>query len=247
MKAIILAAGKGTRFASEKTKVLHCIAGKPLVLHVVEKAKMLGVGQPIVVLGYQGEAVREALQHIPGVQFAWQREQRGTGHAVQMALPFLGREEDDVLILYGDVPCLALATLQHLRIVHETAKNTLTLLTAVVEEPRWYGRILKDEKGQLLAIREAKDAIPEELQIKEINSGIMLVQSSFLRMALRHLAPKNQQGEYYLTDIVEMAVQEGKRVGTVIIDDPREIQGVNSLEELEEAQGIDAQQVREQQ
>ncbi|MDP3639775.1 MAG: NTP transferase domain-containing protein [Nanoarchaeota archaeon] len=245
MKAIILAAGKGTRFASEKTKVLHCIAGKPLVLHVVEKAKMLGVQQPIVVLGYQGEAVREALQHVPGVQFAWQREQLGTGHAVLMALPLLGGDEDEVLILYGDVPCLALATLQHLRIVHETAKNTLTLLTAVLDNPKWYGRIIKDNKKQLLAIREAKDANAEELRITEINSGIMLVQSSFLRTALLHLVSKNKQGEYYLTDIVEIAVREGRQVGTVLVDDPREIQGVNSLEELEEAQGIVAQQIGE--
>ena len=241
MKAIILAAGKGIRFLSEKTKLLHCIGHKPLVVHVVEKAKMLGVGQPIVVLGYQGEAVREALQHVPGVQFAWQREQLGTGHAVQMALPLLEKEEDDVLILYGDVPCLSLATLQHLRVVHETAKNTLTLLTAVLDDPKWYGRIIKDNKKQLLAIREAKDANAKELQIKEINSGIMLVQSSFLRTALQQLVPKNQQGEYYLTDIVEIAVQERKRVGTVIVDDSREIQGVNSLEELEEAQSIGAQ------
>ncbi len=234
MKAIILAAGKGTRFRAEKVKVLHEILNKSLIQYMVELADAVGAQEKIVIVGYQGDEVIKSLQHIPNLRFVWQREQKGTGHAVMMAVPLLQNDSGDALILYSDVPGLRKETITAFLEEQQRTKNVLTILTAVLPDPKWYGRILKDKKGKVLGIREAKDCTEEELKIKEINSGIMVVKIPFLLQALKQLTDQNGQHEYYLTDIVGIACKEKKKVGTFQITDPDEIKGVNSLEELEE-------------
>ncbi|MBS3165725.1 NTP transferase domain-containing protein [Candidatus Woesearchaeota archaeon] len=234
MQAVILAAGKGTRFQSDKAKVLHEISGKPLVKYVVELADSLGINEKIVVVGHQGKEVERSLDTIKGVHFAWQEQQMGTGHAVMMAKPYLDPKENDVLILYGDVPGLRKETLLKLIAEHIFQRNILTVLTAELEGPKWYGRILRDNLGRVLGIREAKDATAEELLIKEINSGIMVINIPFLLSALDNLSSNNDQKEYYLTDLVEIACKRRLSVGALIVADSDEIKGVNSVEELEE-------------
>src|SRR3989338_8149844 len=214
LQAVILAAGKGKRFPGAKPKVLQEVVGKPLITHVFALAVALGITKKIVVIGHLGEQVQQQLSSEKNLSFVWQREQLGTGHAVKMAIPYL-EKESAVLILYGDVPALKKETLQRLIAEHEHKKNALTILTASLREPKWYGRILKDKEGKVLGIREAKDCSAEELQIKEINSGIMVVESEFLFSALEKVKNTNQQGEYYLTDIVAIACHESKAVSTL--------------------------------
>ncbi|MBI2666001.1 NTP transferase domain-containing protein [Candidatus Woesearchaeota archaeon] len=237
MQAIILAAGKGKRFPGDKPKVLQQVAGRSLLQHVILLVNTLGIARKVVVIGHLGEQVQQGLSQEKDLFFAWQKEQLGTGHAVKMALPHL-KKSHGVLILYGDVPALRKETVRQLITEHQHKRNTLTILTASLQDPKWYGRILKDTNGKVLGIREAKDCTVEELQIKEINSGIMVVETVFLYSALEKLRPNNQQGEYYLTDIVELACQEGKAVSTVITPDEDEIKGVNSPEELIEMEKI---------
>ena len=240
MKAIILAAGKGTRFASERTKVLQKLGGKTLLQLVIELADAVGITEKIIVIGYQGKEVQQSLARIAGISgilFVWQRKQQGTGHAVMMAKPFL-KEPEEILILYGDVPALRRETLQKLLVIHRTQKNSLTLLTAELKDPAWYGRILRDKKKTVIGIREAKDCSAEELKINEINSGIMVVDSSFLCSALNKINNNNEQKEYYLTDMVQIACREGKKVGACTVYDEEEIKGINSMEELEEMRKI---------
>src|SRR3989338_5820437 len=238
MQAVILAAGKGTRFHSDKAKVLHEIFGKPLVQFVVELADSLGINEKIVVVGYQGKEVEKSLDTIKGVHFAWQEQQLGTGHAVMMVKPYLNPQENDLLVLYGDVPGLRKETLLQLIAEHKSQRNVLTVLTAELEDPKWYGKILRNHLGRVLGIREVKDATAEELQIKEINSGIMVINIPFLLSALDKLSRNNDQQEYYLTDLVEIACKQGLRVGALMVEDSDEIKGVNSVEELEEMGNI---------
>lgn len=237
LQAVILAAGKGKRFLGEKPKVLQQVAGKTLIKQVINFAHLLGVAKNVVVIGHLGEQVKQELQQEKNLSFAWQKEQLGTGHAVKMALPLLEKNKE-VLILYGDVPALRKETLQKLIATHHHQQNTLTLLTANLKNPKWYGRILRNAKNEIFCIREAKDCSAEELETKEINSGILIVQRAFLESALEKLQPNNQQGEYYLTDIVSMACQQGKVVSAVITDDEDEIKGVNSPEELAEMEKV---------
>ncbi|MBT4538816.1 NTP transferase domain-containing protein [Candidatus Woesearchaeota archaeon] len=230
MQALILAAGKGTRFSDEKSKVLHEVNGISLVKHVINLVDSVGIQKKVVVIGHQGEAVQKHLQDSPNILFAWQHEQKGTGHAVMMAETFLSFDQD-VLILYGDVPALKEETIRKLLNEHQTSKNQVTILSANLDNPKWYGRIVRED-GEIVAIREMRDASDEELKIKEVNSGIYVVNGEFLLNALSKITSNNQQGEYYLTDIVEIACIEGKRVGSHTIDHGDEIKGVNSMEEL---------------
>ena len=172
----------------------------------------------------------------PDVSYVWQREQKGTGHAVLMAKEHI--DDSDVLVLYGDVLGIRADTIHQLVKEHKLKGNTVTILTAVLEDPKWYGRILKNDLGSVTAIREAKDCSEQELLVNEINSGIIIVKGDFLRSALSRLQPKNTQGEYYLTDVVEIAVRDGLKVGSMIVSDNDEIKGVNSTEELEEMEKI---------
>ncbi len=226
LNIVILAAGKGTRMYSEKPKVLHALAGKPLLRHVLDCAAELKPRQICVIYGHGGDAVPEAMpQH--SARFVVQEPQLGTGHAVQQAMPYL-TDDGDTLVLYGDVPLVQHGTLHQM----QQAGGGLVLLTINLDNPAGYGRILRNEQGDVLGIVEEKDATPEQREINEVNTGILLVPTKDLRGWLAKLHNKNSQGEYYLTDIVSMAVQQGMAVHTVQPAHEWEIHGVNSKLQL---------------
>jgi len=226
LNIVILAAGKGTRMRSEKPKVLHKLAGKPLIQHVLDCASDLKPQKICVVYGHGGEAVPEAMQKY-AANFVIQEPQLGTGHALQQAMPLL---DDDglTMVLYGDVPLIQHSTLHQMG----QAGSGLVLLTVHLANPAGYGRILRDSQGDVLGIVEEKDATPEQREIQEVNTGILLAPTQKLRAWLAKLQNRNSQGEYYLTDIVSMAVQQGVTVHTVQPTHEWEIHGVNSKSQL---------------
>ena len=226
LNIVILAAGKGTRMYSEKPKVLHVLAGKPLVQHVLDCATALQPQQVCVVYGHGGEAVPQAMQQYPA-KFVIQEPQLGTGHAVQQAMPHLA-DAGQTLVLYGDVPLIQHSTLHQML----QAGGGLVLLTVDLDNPAGYGRIVRDEQGDVLSIVEEKDASPEQRDIREVNTGILLAPTGKLREWLANLKDDNAQGEYYLTDIVGMAVRQGVAVHTVQPAHAWEIHGINSKAQL---------------
>jgi len=225
---VILAAGQGTRMVSDLPKVLHCLAGRALVQHVVDAARRLGPHSLNVVIGHGAEQVRATVTG-PDLNWVLQERQLGTGHAVQQALPALA-EQGATLILYGDVPLVREATLR--RLIGIADAGAVALLTVKLAEPTGYGRILRDHNGQVAAIVEHKDARPEQLEIREVNTGIMAVPTPELRQWLGRLDNDNAQGEYYLTDIIAMAVADGIGVEPVIAADENEVAGVNNRSQL---------------
>lgn len=226
LNIVILAAGKGTRMYSDKPKVLHSLAGKPLVQHVLDRARELQPHQICVIYGHGGDAVPSAMQQY-GAIFALQEPQLGTGHAVQQALPHLS-DESRTLVLYGDVPLTQPETLQQM----QQAGDGLVLLTVNLDNPTGYGRIVRNGQGRVECIVEQKDANAEQLKIKEVNTGIVLAPTAKLREWLGKLQNNNAQGEYYLTDIVAMAVQQGVSVHTVQPAQVWEVEGINSKSQL---------------
>jgi bifunctional UDP-N-acetylglucosamine pyrophosphorylase/glucosamine-1-phosphate N-acetyltransferase len=226
LDVVILAAGKGTRMYSDKPKVLHSLAGKALVQHVVDCAQKLEPRQIIVVFGHGGEAVPQALD-CPQAKFVLQEPQLGTGHAVQQAMPHLD-DEGLTLVLYGDVPLIQHTTLHQM----QQAGDGLTLLTVNMDNPTGYGRIVRNELGDVVSIVEEKDASSEIREIKEVNTGILLSPTENLRDWLSLLRTNNAQGEYYLTDIVGMAVEAGIMVRTVQPGHEWEIHGINNKSQL---------------
>ncbi|MCK6548378.1 bifunctional UDP-N-acetylglucosamine diphosphorylase/glucosamine-1-phosphate N-acetyltransferase GlmU [Myxococcota bacterium] len=233
LAAIILAAGQGTRMKSDKAKVLHALDGEPLFSYPVRLAQSLGAAPIVLVVGHQRDAVRARASAMFGeaLTFADQTEQKGTGHAVKIGLePIEGAlaDADRVLILYGDVPLLTKATIDAL----VALPGALSLVTTRVANPKGYGRIVRDGAGKVARIVEEKDASDAERKIDEINAGIYLVEAGFLRGALGRLRNDNAQREYYLTDIVAMAIAAGRDVGTVLTPDPGEVLGVNTKAEL---------------
>ncbi|MDD3482763.1 bifunctional UDP-N-acetylglucosamine diphosphorylase/glucosamine-1-phosphate N-acetyltransferase GlmU [Azovibrio restrictus] len=229
MNIVILAAGQGKRMYSNLPKVLHPLAGKALLRHVVDTARTLQPARLVVVYGHGGEAVR---QNFAGEPLAWalQEPQLGTGHALAQALPQLD-ESLPTLVLYGDVPLVQQQTLEHL--VQQGARG-LGLLTVRLAQPQGYGRIVRDAAGAVTAIVEEKDATPEERHIDEVNTGIMVLPGGVLAGWLASLSNHNAQGEYYLTDVVAKAVAEGVAVRTVHPLGPWEVQGVNNKQQLAE-------------
>jgi len=234
LQVVILAAGKGTRMKSAVPKVLHRLAGKPLLGHVVDAARALGAARIVVVHGHRAEAVKAAFPD-PDITWALQAEQLGTGHAVQQAAPGLAAS-GTTLILYGDVPLVQPGTLHAL--VEAAAQGALALLTVALPDPTGYGRIVRGADGSVQAIVEHKDATPEQRAIHEIYSGIMAVPARRLKAWLALLDNRNAQNEYYLTDVVKFAVADGCQVLGHCISDALQVAGVNSpvqLAELERA------------
>lgn len=230
LSVIVLAAGQGTRMKSDLPKVLHCIAGKPLVEHVISDALALEAAGIHVVYGHGGDQVQAALAHYD-LNWAEQAEQLGTGHAVEQALPAIP-DDHLVLLLYGDVPLISVNTLR--RLIVASTDDALALLTARLVEPTGYGRIVRDESNLVQCIVEQKDASPEQLAINEINTGMLAVNASQLKKWIAQLDNDNAQGEFYLTDIVGMAVSDGVAINTANPDEICEIEGVNNKRQLAE-------------
>ncbi|MEO7558515.1 MAG: bifunctional UDP-N-acetylglucosamine diphosphorylase/glucosamine-1-phosphate N-acetyltransferase GlmU, partial [Gammaproteobacteria bacterium] len=228
LSVIILAAGQGKRMCSSLPKVLHLLAGKPLLEHVVTTAQHLGAQQIQVVYGYGGDTVPSRLPHLK-VNWVEQAEQLGTGHAVAKAMPFV--KEGKVLVLYGDVPLVSAATLHRLL---DAADPALSLLTMQRNDPTGYGRIMRDEQNRVLRIVEEKDASPSERQVTEINTGILAVDAEHLRSWVGALKNNNLQGEFYLTDIIALAVRDGVPINTVSPGSDVEVLGVNNKAQLAE-------------
>lgn len=227
LTTIILAAGKGTRMKSTKPKVLQTLADKPLLAHVLDTCQSVNVDKTIVVYGFGGSQVQQAMQDY---ELTWveQTEQLGTGHAVQVTLPELPAEGKS-LILYGDVPLVSAKTLTRLK---EANVEGMSMLTLTVDNPFGLGRIKRDEQGNIIAIVEQKDANEQEQAIREINSGIYCVDNALLHKYLPNLSNDNAQQEYYLTDIVKMAVADGIAITAIEPDYEFEIEGVNNRQQL---------------
>ncbi|MCC1496124.1 bifunctional UDP-N-acetylglucosamine diphosphorylase/glucosamine-1-phosphate N-acetyltransferase GlmU [Alcanivorax sp. 1008] len=227
LATVILAAGKGTRMKSALPKVLHPIAGKAMVSHVLDAARSLAPQSITLVYGHGGEHVREVLGG-ESLNWALQAEQLGTGHAVAQAMPFVS--EDIVLILYGDVPLIQPATLRDF--VARADTNTIALMTLTMENPTGYGRIIRDANGRVSRIVEQKDANDAELAVEEVNTGILACPRAFLADVLPELKSNNAQGEYYLTDVISMAVQAGLLIDTMQPAHGWEVDGVNDRVQL---------------
>lgn len=228
LSIIILAAGQGSRMYSDKPKVLHQIAGKSLLEHVYQTACMLEARGIQVVYGYGGDTVIEKLSYLD-VDWVEQKEQLGTGHAVKQALPTIP-DKDLVLVLYGDVPLITNETLTDLVVAAEDSH--FSLLTCFVDDPRGYGRIVRNDNNEVIRIIEDKDASSDEKKISEINTGMMVVNGKALKQWVANLESNNAQSEFYLTDIIEMAVNEGVTINTVHPLSEIEIRGVNDRAQL---------------
>ncbi|ASL44237.1 Bifunctional protein GlmU [Burkholderia sp. AD24] len=234
MNIVILAAGTGKRMRSALPKVLHPLAGRPLLAHVIDTARALNPARLVVVIGHGAEAVRQAVA-APDVQFAVQEQQLGTGHAVQQALPLLDPSAP-TLVLYGDVPLTRASTLRAL--TDRAGEGGYGVLTVTLADPSGYGRIVRDAGGKVSRIVEQKDASPEQLKIAEINTGIIVAPTTRLAGWLAALKNDNSQGEFYLTDAVEMAIEAGLEVVTTQPDEEWETLGVNSKQQLAELERI---------
>lgn len=229
--AIILAAGKGTRMKSKKSKLVQKIYGKEIVKRAVENAQKAGVKDIVAVVGYMKEEVMNVLGD--NVKYAFQEEMLGTGHAVIQATEYLKNKKGKVLVLNGDVPLLRPETINKLLEKSTENKEYATLLTAIYDNPRGYGRIIRDEGGNISAIVEEKDTTEEQKLIKEINAGIYCFDIVELLSALEEISPNNAQGEYYITDVIEIMNKKGLKTGAVVVEDNTEILGINDRIQLE--------------
>src|SRR5438874_1114680 len=240
LTAVVLAAGEGTRMRSTRPKPLHVLCGRPLVLHVIDALSELDLDRVVVVVGHGAERVTKTLQEQAPpkltIDFVEQRVQRGTGDAVSVALtafPDDDEDDGDIIVLPGDTPLLRPPTLAALVRAHRSGDVAATVLTAALEEPSGYGRVVRDAKdGRVARIVEHGDASGDERMINEINTSIYCFKRSVLAPALRRLSPENAQGEYYLTDIVEVLHSAGYGTTSVVVDDPMEAAGVNDRAQL---------------
>jgi bifunctional UDP-N-acetylglucosamine pyrophosphorylase/glucosamine-1-phosphate N-acetyltransferase len=238
--AVVMAAGEGTRMRSSRPKPLHRLCGRPMVLHVLDALSELSVDRVVVVVGHRAEWVTKTLmQHAPegmAIEFVEQAEQRGTGDAMAVALTGLpnedGDEDGDVVVLPGDTPLLRPATLAALVRGHRETDSAATLLTAVLDDPTGYGRVVRGRNDAVARVVEHGDASPAERAVREVNTSIYCFRRSVLAPSLRRLSPANAQGEYYLTDAIAVLYEAGHRVGSLVIDDTMEVAGVNDRAQL---------------
>lgn len=233
--AIILAAGQGTRMKSKIPKVLHKVAGISMLEHVLDTLRKADVNRKIVILGHGAELIEKTLDD--EIEIVYQREQLGTGHAVMQANDLLNVSDKTILVLCGDTPLLKSETINKLEEKHHSSNAVITVLTAVIDDPQGYGRIIRDDKG-IKAIVEEKDASDVEKIVKEINTGTYCFDGAFLKEFLEKLTNNNVQKEYYLTDLVKLAAQEGLRVESFILEDIKESLGINNRVQLAQAEKI---------
>lgn len=239
--AVILAAGGGTRMKSELPKPLHEVCGRPMVLHVISSLSAVEASSIVVVVGHGADQVVECVRgETPWpdrTTFAMQHDQRGTGDAASVGLSRLTDADDDdtILVMPGDTPLLTATTIASLVGTHTSAPNAATLLTTTMDDPTGYGRVVRSADGGVVRIVEHRDATADELAITEVNTGIYAFAAGPLRAALDRIEPNNSQSEYYLTDVIDRLVTEGRAVGAMIAD-PRETAGVNDREQLAAAE-----------
>jgi bifunctional UDP-N-acetylglucosamine pyrophosphorylase / glucosamine-1-phosphate N-acetyltransferase len=231
---LILAAGKGTRMKSDMPKVMHRVRGRTMLGHVLDTAARLGAARTVVVLGYKWDTVVPVVEG--RADFVIQEPQLGTGHAVMCAAPKIESARGTLLILYGDVPLLRASTVRRLLDIHTAEGNAATILTAIVDDPEGYGRIVRGEGTRVDRIVEHKDASGDERAIKEINTGICCFEIDRLLDVLKEIRNDNVQGEYYITDAIGLMRRRGWRAGAVVIDDRREAEGINTEEQLARAE-----------
>jgi bifunctional UDP-N-acetylglucosamine pyrophosphorylase / glucosamine-1-phosphate N-acetyltransferase len=238
VKAIILAAGKGTRMKSDLLKVVHEVAGKPIVQYVIDSVNELGVTDIFTVVGHQAESVKENISD-KNVQYVVQSEQLGTGHAVMQVDPhFEDNDSSTVIILAGDCPLIKTETLKKLIDSHQESNASVTILTTKMNEPAKYGRILRGKMGSVTGIKEAKDCTEKELQIKEINTGVYAFRADEMFKNLKKLDTNNAQGEYYLTDIIHILKRKGEVVSSYILEDSDQAIGVNTRLDLAKSNAV---------
>lgn len=235
LKAVILAAGKGTRMESDLPKVIHTIDEKPMVEYVIQSVKEAGIQNICLIVGYKAEQVKAAVTS--KVTYVYQEEQLGTGHAVKCAKDFIG-DQGDVLVLCGDTPLITGKTLKSAMDFHKESNNQMTVISAIIDDPAGYGRIIRDQDGNFVKNVEHKDATEEERKSREVNSGMYIFHASDLQNALTKINNNNAQGEYYLPDALEIIKKEGGKVDAYILEDSDEMAGVNTKAQLKSAADI---------
>lgn len=241
--SVILAAGMGTRMKSKMPKVLHKVCGKPLSKWVIDASKAAGADNVCAVVGHKAETVKEVLGDV--CEFALQAEQKGTGHAVMQAIDVIKNSKGEVVILNGDTPLITAETINKAIEYHKNNGNQATVITAILDDATGYGRIVRDNDGSVLKIVEQKDASEEEKKINEVNSGMYVFDAQSLVYALDKITPNNAQGEYYLTDTLEILLSASKKIGGYAISDNDEIRGINDRVQLNEAEKIMQKRINE--
>lgn len=245
MQSIILAAGQGTRMHSDYPKVLHPILGKPMVEYVLDHLSLAGINRHVVIVGHGAEQVKQVIGEREDVTFVLQEKQLGTGHAVMMAKDCLQDVTDETLVICGDTPLITPQTLSSLCEVHRQAKAAVTILTAELDNPYGYGRIVRNEQGEVVKIVEEKDATPEEKAIREINTGTYCFDNRLLFEALLEVTDDNEQKEYYLTDVIGLLKQKGYVVVAHKTADAEETLGINDRKALAEATKVMQRRINE--
>jgi UDP-N-acetylglucosamine diphosphorylase/glucosamine-1-phosphate N-acetyltransferase len=233
--AVVLAAGEGKRMKGDRAKVMYEVRGKALLGHVLDRIEALGIRKTVVVVGHRREPVI-ALSEARGAATAVQEQQCGTGHAFRQAVPALGDFRGTVLVLCGDTPLLTVDTLSRLLEIHRGRGASATVLSADLSDPSGYGRVVRDREGDIERIVEDKDATPAERSLHEINTAIYAFEYPEITEVLGEIRSENRQGEYYLTDVVTLLRERGRRVAVLKTDDAREALGVNTVDQLQEAE-----------
>lgn len=241
--SVILAAGMGTRMKSKMPKVLHKVCGKPLCKWVIDASKEAGAEKVCTIVGHKAELVKEEIGDV--CEFALQTEQKGTGHAVMQAIDFIKSVNGEIVILNGDTPLVTADAVKNAIEYHKANGNQATVITAILPDATGYGRIVRDADGGVRKIVEQKDANEEEKRINEVNSGMYVFDSESLVYALAKITPNNAQGEYYLTDTLEILLDAGKKIGGFAIADNDEIRGINDRVQLNEAERIMSRRINE--